>query len=371
MKYFLIILLFYHSLQKSKVYFTKDITSSNMVKMFKLLNVTLSGNIGLKVHSGEIGGKYFLSPNFLQEIYDYTNGTFIECNTAYKGGRHSTELHRELLFNHSWLDNDRRFVIMDENPDDDFNLTVDDPLVISENIVGAHLNEFNSCIVLSHLKGHQMGGFGGALKQLSIGFGSQKGKTWIHTGGKTTDWTQMFNKTADQITFTNAMGDAASSIVKYFRERGGIVFLNVMSNISLYCDCAGGNAPAPKIHDMGILASTDPVAIDKACLDLIKNHLDIGTDEFLDQIKRLEGENTIAAAEKHKIGIQDYELIDIDPDEPDNSGSALLIIIIICSVVAILIIGGIVAIVIYKKRQEPRESTGKISLINRSTEKME
>jgi uncharacterized Fe-S center protein len=225
--------------------------------------------------------------------------------------------------------------------------------------------------VLAHWKGHPMGGFGGALKQLSIGFGSQKGKTWIHTGGKTTDWTQMFNKTADQITFTNAMGDAASSIVKYFRERGGIVFLNVMSNISLYCDCAGGNAPAPKIHDMGILASTDPVAIDKACLDLIKNHLDIGTDEFLDQIKRLEGENTIAAAEKHKIGIQDYELIDIDPDEPDNSGSALLIIIIICSVVAILIIGGIVAIVIYKKRQEPRESTGKISLINRSTEKME
>jgi uncharacterized Fe-S center protein len=257
---------------------------------------------------------------------------------------------------------------MDENPDDDFNLTVDDPLVISENIVGARLNEFNSCIVLSHLKGHQMGGFGGALKQLSIGFGSQKGKTWIHTGGKSTDWTEMFNKTADQITFTGAMGDAASSIVKYFRERGGIAFLNVMSNISLYCDCAGGNAPAPKIHDIGILASTDPVAIDRACLDLIKNHKDVGTDEFLDQIKQLEGENTIAAAEKHKIGIQDYELIDIDSDESD---SVFLIIVIICSVVAILLIGGIVAIVIYKKRQNPRESTGKISLINRSTEKME
>ena len=177
LKLFFIILLFYTSLQ-ANVYFTKEITPSSMVKIFKKLNVTLTGKVGLKVHSGEIGGKYFLHPNFLQEIYDYTQGTFIECNTAYRRGRHTTELHKELLKDHGWLDNDRRTVIMDEDPNADFNLTINNPGVISENIVGAHLKDFDSCIVLSHLKGHGMGGFGGALKQLSIGFASQAGKAW-------------------------------------------------------------------------------------------------------------------------------------------------------------------------------------------------
>ena len=373
LKYFLIILLFYNSLQKAKVYYTENITSSNIVKIFKKLKVNLSGNIGLKVHSGEIGGIYFLRPDFLQEIYDYVNGTFIECNAAYEGGRHTTALHKKLLKDHGWLNNSRRFVIMDENPEDDFNLTVDDPLAISENMVGGHLDDFDSIIVLAHWKGHPMGGFGGALKQLSIGFGSQRGKTWIHTAGNTTNWTQMDDYLADQIDFTNAMGDAASTIVKHFRNKGGIVFINVMSNISLWCDCAGDLAPVPRIHDMGILASTDPVAIDRASLDLIIQNVDNGTDELLEQIKNLTGENTIFAAEKHGIGTQDYDLIDMDdePDEPDDSDYTILIIII-CSVVAVLLIGGIVGFLIYKKKQNPnRETIGKISLINRSTEKNE
>ena len=239
LKLLFIILLFYTSLQ-ANVYFTKEITPSSMVKIFKKLNVTLTGKVGLKVHSGEIGGKYFLHPNFLQEIYDYTQGTFIECNTAYRRGRHTTELHKELLKDHGWLDNDRRTVIMDEDPNADFNLTINNPGVISENIVGAHLKDFDSCIVLSHLKGHGMGGFGGALKQLSIGFASQAGKTWIHTAGVSTNWTELFTYKATQEKFTTAMGDAASSIVEYFKNKGDIAFINVMANISKSCDCAGG-----------------------------------------------------------------------------------------------------------------------------------
>ena len=300
---------------------------------------TLSGNIGLKVHSGEPGGKYFLTPNFLQKIYDYTKGTFIECNTAYRGGRHSTDLHKKLLKDHGWLDKGRRMVIMDENPSDDFKLKIEDPEMIQENIVGGHLKDFDSCVVLSHFKGHSMGGFGGALKQLSIGFASQAGKTWIHTAGNTTDWTKMFFLAANQLNFTVAMGDAASSIAKYFRDRGGIVFINFLANISLWCDCLGTSAPEPKIHDMGILASTDPVALDRACLEMIIKHVDVGTEELMDQIENLKGENTIYAAERHKIGSQEYNFINItnetdqkdnDEEEDDNKEDNTHMIIIIC-----------------------------------------
>ena len=318
LRYILLFLSFIETLQKSDVFFTKTISSSNIVKMFQKLNINLKGKVGLKVHSGEQGGKYFLRPSFLQEIYDYTNGTFIECNTAYRGSRHSTDLHKQLLKDHGWLDNNRRTVIMDEDPSADFTLSINNPVKISENYVGAHLKEFDSCIVLSHLKGHGMGGYGGALKQLSIGFASQTGKAWIHSAGKTKDWTQAFNMGTSQTDFTSAMGDAASSIVEYFQNKGGIAFINVMVNISKSCDCAGGSAPAPRIHDIGILASTDPVAIDKACLDLIVKNPDDGTMELLQQIQRLEWENTIEVAEQHGIGTQEYNLIDIDKEENDT-----------------------------------------------------
>ena len=218
--YFIFISLFCKSIQKSDVFFTNEITPSNMVNIYKKLNISLSGKIALKIHSGEIGGKYFLHPNFLQEIYDYINGTFVECNTAYRSGRHTTELHKNLLKDHGWFDNNRSTVIMDENPLNDFNLTISNPEKISETIVGGRLNEFDSCIVLSHLKGHSMGGFGGALKQLSIGFASQAGKTWIYTAGKTTKWEDLFTYKASQEDFTAAMGDAASSIVEFFKKRG-------------------------------------------------------------------------------------------------------------------------------------------------------
>ena len=342
-----------------------------MVTMFKKLNVTLSGKLGLKVHSGEIGGKYFLTPNFLQKIYDYTKGTFIECNAAYEGGRHTTQLHKKLLKDHGWLDKGRRMVIMDENPSDDFNLTIEDPEMIQENIVGGHLRDFNSCVVLSHFKGHPMGGFGGALKQLSIGFASQAGKTWIHTAGNITDWIRMDDFEANQENFTAAMGDAASSIVKYFRDRGGIVFINVLANISLWCDCAGSLAPEPKIHDMGILASTDPVALDRACLDMIITHVDIGTEDLINQIKNLSGENTIYVAERHKIGSQEYNFINItnetDPYDDDDDSDNTVMIIIICIVIFVLIIiAGAVAFYFYRKKRGPEDTS--ISLIQKKEE---
>ena len=354
---FLLILLS-NSFQESDVYMIKTITSSNMVKMFKKLNITLGQKIGLKVHSGEIGGKYFLTPDFLQEIYDYTNGTFIECNAAYEGGRHTTELHKELLYNHSWTKNNRRFEIMDADPNEDFNLTINNPKMIKENIVGGKLKNYDSCIVLSHLKGHSMGGFGGALKQLSIGFASQRGKTWIHTAGVTTNWKEMDYYEANQENFTASMGDAAASIVEYFRAKKGIAFINVVANISKECDCAGGYAPPPKINDIGILASTDPVALDRACVDLVKNTTEDGTEEWVNQLNNLMGENTIAVAESHGIGTQKYKLILVEDDNnnEDKKDKTILIIIVISTIVGVaILVTTFVCCIMRKNNQRAQE----------------
>ena len=315
LKYILIIIFLSFSIEQSIVYMIKNITSSNMVKIFKKLNITLGGKIGLKVHSGEIGGIYFLTPDFLYEIYNYTNGTYIECNAAYKGGRHTTALHEKLLNDHGWTKNNTRFEIMDSDPKEDFNLKINNSVMIKENIVmikenivGGKLKNYNSCLVLSHFKGHSRGGFGGALKQLGIGFASQNGKAFIHTAGNTKDWEKIKDYNTSQENFTAAMGDAAASIVEYFRQRKGIAFINVVANISKKCDCAGGEAPAPEIKDIGILASTDPVALDRACLDLIKNTSENGAEDWINQLNQTKGENTLVIAEFHGIGTQKYNL---------------------------------------------------------------
>ena len=316
-------ILFSISKEQSKVFQFKRINSENMVTIFQKLNVTLGNKTGLKVHSGEKGGIYFLTPDFLDKIYQYTNGTYIECNAAYKNMRHTTELHEQLLKEHKWRDNNRRFVIMDADPEEDFFLPINNSTMISQNIVGGKLKDFDSCVVLAHLKGHSMGGFGGALKQLSIGFASQKGN------------------------FTAAMGDAASSIVEYFRNRSGIVFINVMSNISMECDCAGKDAPEPKILDLGILASTDPVALDKACIDIIRNTSGNGKIEWIKQLENLLGENTIRVAEAHGIGTQNYELIVLKDDN-----SKLLIIVVVATIVGVSLFVGIFLFLIL--RNKPR-----------------
>jgi uncharacterized Fe-S center protein len=348
------------SFQISNVYYTKNISSSLIVTMFKKLNITLSGNIGLKVHTGEIGGKYFLTPDFLQEIYDYLNGTFIECNTAYTSyDRHTTEGHEKVLKANGWRNNSRRTVIMDEDPSQDFNLSIPHHKNISNNIVGGHLRDFNSCLVLAHFKGHAMGGFGGALKQLSIGFASTAGKANIHSGGFTSNNTECWDHKAEQADFTSAMADAAWSIVNYFKEREGIAFINVMSNISTRCDCGVG-APEPKVRDLGILASLDPVAIDRASFDLIVKENTEGSREWVINSDERLGENTLNVSEELGTGSQAYKLIcideeeDVDPQpEPESEGSNIFWYILIPVVAIILVAIGLGIFFICKKESNP------------------
>ena len=208
---------------------------------------------------------------------------------------------------------------MDEDSSQDISFNVDPYNKINVTYAGKNLLNYDSCVVLSHFKGHGMGGYGGALKQLSIGFASTQGKTWIHTAGASLDYKQLFPQKASDEDFTTSMADAASAIVKYFKSKGDIVYINVMVNISLSCDCAGKSAPAPKIRDIGILTSTDPVALDMACLDLIKATSEEGTQEFLDQVARLDGENTIYKAEALGIETTKYNLINIDEDGGEES----------------------------------------------------
>ena len=351
----LIILLFIESLQKSDVYFTKDISSQKIVDMFKKLNIELTGKIGLKVHTGEREGPYFLRPSLLKDIYDYTGGTFIECNTAYTSGhRHTTELHEGTLKINGW--SDYRIVIMDENENNDYKLNVKNHHNISENIVGEHLKDFDSCLVLAHFKGHTMGGFGGAMKQLSIGFASRAGKANIHSGGYTTEYEDCWNHEAAQFDFTSAMADAASTIVDYFKGKGKIAYINVLANISTMCDCGGKWAPPPNISDIGILASLDPVAIDQACYDLIYNEHTIGSEKWVNQATRLLALNTLKVAEELGIGSRDYNLIDVDKEEEKNY-TWYIVIGIIGFVVIVAIIG---VIVYYFKIKKSPEKEGKL-----------
>ena len=362
------------NIDQPSVFFTREISPDSVVKMFQHLNYPLEGKVGLKVHTGEKGGQYFLRPEFLQKIYDYTKGTFIECNTAYalvEGySRADTEQHKKLLDYHGWSKEGRRVVIMDEIPENNKNLTVENPAKIPNNIVGDHLSEFDSCLVLAHFKGHGAGGFGGALKQLSIGFASQAGKTNIHTAGVTTNWKDMFTYWAKQEDFTASMGDAASTIVNYFRSKKGIAFINVLANISLYCDCSGAGAPEPRIKDIGILASTDPVAIDQASLDMLRTHTDEGTFQLLEQIKFLKGENTIKIAEDHGIGKRQYNLIDVDDHDEsdtdekdkDDGKKPLYIVIGIVSGVCLFLIVALVFVACIRKKQL-NSNVGSVSLV--------
>jgi uncharacterized Fe-S center protein len=356
--------------EQPKVFFTREISPDSVVKMFKHLNYPLEGNVGLKVHTGEKGGKYFLRPEFLQKIYDYTNGTFIECNTAYKlvdgYSRANTTEHKKLLEYHGWSQNGRRVVIMDEDPKNDKNRTVNNPAKIKNNIVGGRLEEFDSCLVLAHFKGHGAGGFGGSLKQLSIGFASQAGKTNIHTAGVTTNWTEMFTYWAKQVDFTSSMGDAASTVVEYFRSKKGIAFINVLANISIDCDCSGEGASEPRIKDIGILASTDPVAIDQASFDMLKTYTDDGTLELIDRIKFLNGENTIHIAEKHGLGQREYNLIDVDKhDEKDDTEKRNLYIVIGVLGAVGLVLTIALIVVCCRKKKKLDTNVGSVSLVTK------
>ena len=250
-------------------------------------------------------------------------------------------------------------VIMDEKESDDFILPIQNHKNISYNIVGGHLKDFNSCLVLAHFKGHAMGGFGGALKQLSIGFASRAGKSNIHSGGFTTNYTETWSHKAEQKDFTSAMADAASSIVKYFRERGGIAFINVMSNISVRCDCGTG-APDPKIRDLGILASLDPVALDRASFDLIIKENTEGAHEWIENSDSLLGENTLNVSEELGTGTQEYNLIYIDDDDDEKNYLFWLNLILV--IVLALIVIGLTIYFIWKKKSKPKVENGSLGI---------
>ena len=294
-------------MEKSKVYFIKDITPENIIKAYEVVGKKLEGKVAVKMHSGEHGNQNYLKPEFVKDMVQHVNGTVVECNTAYEGARNSTEKHRELIKEHEW-EKYFPFDLMDaEGPD--MELDVPNGKILKKNYAGKNLANYDSLLVLSHFKGHAMGGYGGALKQLSIGCASSAGKTLIHTAGVTDDQKVLFDNLPEQDHFLEAMADAAESVVNYFK--GNAVYINVMKNISVDCDC-DGNASAPCMKDIGILASLDPVAIDQACLDLVYNSDDPGKDKLIKRIESLHGVHTVEAASDLGFGTREYELINVD-----------------------------------------------------------
>lgn len=285
----------------AKVYFTEKITSESLLEIYKKLNMDLKGKVAVKVHSGEKGNQNYLKPLFYKELIDYVNGTVVECNTAYEGERNTTEKHLKLLENHEWT---KYFNVDLLDEKEEIALPVNNPKHIKENYVGKNIENYDSMLVLSHFKGHPMGGYGGALKNISIGLASSHGKANIHGAGKPDEmWT------ADHDSFLESMAEAAKTIIDY--EKGNMVFINIMANMSVDCDCCAV-AEDPCMKDIGILASTDPVALDQACIDLVYNSKDPGKDHLIERIESRNGLLTIKTAEEIGVGTRKYELIKID-----------------------------------------------------------
>lgn len=289
-------------MEKAKVYFTKEITPESVVRLYDTLGVKLKGKVAVKLHSGEEGNQNYLRPEFVENIVKHVNGTVVECNTAYDGARNTTEKHEKLMESHGWSKYFDVDIMDSESPDK--SLEIPDGFMIKKDYVGKHIDNYDSMLVLSHFKGHPMGGYGGALKQLSIGVASSYGKAYIHGAGKPEDlWT------ANHDSFLESMADAAYAVHNYFK--GNVVYINVMKNMSVDCDCCAV-AEDPCLKDIGVLISTDPIAIDRACLDLVINSNDEGKEHFLERVNSRNGMHTIEVAEKHGFGTTDYELIDID-----------------------------------------------------------
>ena len=287
---------------KSKVLFTRTISPEMVLTMYEELGKELTGHIAIKLHSGEEGNQNFLTPEFWAPIIRHLDGTVVECNTAYEGSRNTTEKHLKTIEKHGWSRYFNVDLLDAEGPD----LVLDIPggKVIQKNYVGKDIANYNGMLVLSHFKGHPMGGYGGALKQLSIGCASSYGKAYIHGAGVPEDiWT------ANHDLFLESMADAASSVHNYFKDN--IVYINVMKNMSVDCDCCAV-AENPCMKDIGILISTDPIAIDQACLDLVYASDDPGKEHLIERIESRNGVHTIEAAEALGYGSRDYEFIEIE-----------------------------------------------------------
>ena len=286
----------------AKVYFSRTITPEKVVQLYELAGKKLTGNVAIKLHSGEKGNQNFLRPEFWKPVIEHVGGTVVECNTAYDGERDTTDKHLRLLEAHGWS----RYFPVDllDAQGPDLVLPIPDGKVLKENHVGKDLKNYDSMVVLSHFKGHPMGGFGGALKQLSIGVASSHGKALIHGAGDAAKiWT------SDHDSFLESMADAAGSVVKFFG--GNIVYVNVMKNMSVDCDCCAV-AEDPCMADIGILVSTDPIAIDQACLDLVYAGKDPGRDHLLERIESRHGVHTVEAAAALGYGSREYTLVEVD-----------------------------------------------------------
>lgn len=294
-------------MEKSKVYFTHKLSPETVVEMYKALGKELPGKVAVKVHSGEKGNQNFLHPEFMQPMVEYVKGTVVECNTAYGGARNSTEKHRKLIEYHGWS----KFFDVDlmdaEGPD--LELDIPNGKILKKNLVGKNLTNYGSLLVLSHFKGHPAGGYGGALKQLSIGCASTAGKCLIHSAGYTDDQSIVWDHMASNIDFGTCMAESAGSVVDYFG--GNAAYVNMMCNLSVDCDCCA-KAEDPCMKDIGILSSLDPVALDRACMDLIYASEDEGKEHFLQRVQSRDGEHIMDAAQELGFGTKDYELICID-----------------------------------------------------------
>lgn len=293
-------------MEKSKVYFTKNISPEGLIKIYEQVGKELKGNVAIKISTGEPGGKNFLNPNLIKDLVNKLNGTIVECNTAYEGRRNTTEEHWKAIREHGFLDI-APVDIMDE--EGDMAIPVKNGIHLKENYVGKNLEKYDSMLMLSHFKGHQMGGFGGALKNMSIGVASSSGKTWIHTAGATRVPSKLWDNLPEQDHFLESMAEADESVIDYMK--GNLVYINVINNLSIDCDC-NKNPEAPCMADIGITASIDPVAVDKASLDLVYNSEDKGKERLIARIEDRHGIRTVEHAEELGIGTTNYELINID-----------------------------------------------------------
>jgi hypothetical protein len=288
-------------MEKSTVYFLKDITPEGVIRLYETLGLELPGKVAVKLHSGEVGNQNFIRPPFFKPMIDKVHGTIVECNTAYEGKRNTTEAHWETMKLHGWTEI-APVDIMDE--EGELELPVNGYGRIPVNYVGSHMANYDSMLVLSHFKGHPMGGFGGALKNISIGIASSHGKAYIHGAGVPEEiWT------ANHDAFLESMADAAKSVVEFFH--GNMAFINVMCNMSVDCDCCAV-AEDPKIGDIGMLASLDPIALDQACLDLVYASDDPGKGDLIERIESRNGVHTVEAAAKLGFGNRAYELVKLD-----------------------------------------------------------
>ncbi|MBP3478330.1 MAG: DUF362 domain-containing protein [Oscillospiraceae bacterium] len=286
---------------KPTVYFSRTVTPEKVLELYQKLGKELTGNIAIKVHSGEVGNQNFLRPEFWKPVVDHVGGTIVECNTAYEGARNTTERHMATFQKHGWSGHFTVDLLDAAGPD--MVLEIPEGKIIKKNYVGKDLGNYDATLVLSHFKGHPMGGYGGAIKQLSIGFASSYGKKYIHGAGTTENFWH-----ADHDSFLEAMADAALSVSKYFG--GNAVYVNVMKNMSVDCDCCA-KAEDPCIADIGILVSLDPVAIDQACIDLVYGCDDPNKGHLIERIESRNGIHTIEAAAALGLGSREYELVEL------------------------------------------------------------